>query len=491
VRKGYKNRIQLIDELEAANKEIKDLRSQAQKYEKIEDELTHSGHFYRTLFENSGTATIVIEQDTTISMMNNDFANFTGYPREEIIGHTWTAYVAEDDVDRLLSFHKTRRDNPSAAPRNYEFKIKSKGGNLLHVFMTIAMIPGTTQSIASMVDITERVKAEKALRDSEEKFRQLVESMNEGLGIQDRRGIITYVNDKICNILQLPREQIIGRPSRDFISERDLEVWTRNIANKDAPESYEMTWIDKKGNPIYTLVSPRAVYDSQGHFMGGFGVITDITAIKNLEKEVLDVTERERQKIGYELHDDLGQHLIGIDVMTKVLRDQIIPLSDENARYAGQINQLVKGAIEKTRRLARGLCPVHLTSLGLESSLEELADSTSTIFNMTCSFRCPRHIPINDNSLATHLYYIAKESIHNAIEHGKSSKIVMELLNNDGIVSLSILDNGVGIKDTTKVGGIGLRIMRYRARMIGASLRIESEQSGGTLVTCTFNLSKE
>ena len=125
MRKGYKNRIQLIDELEAANKEIKDLRSQAQKYEKIEDELTHSGHFYRTLFENSGTATIVIEQDTTISMMNNDFANFTGYPREEIIGHTWTAYVAEDDVDRLLSFHKTRRDNPSAAPRNYEFKIKS------------------------------------------------------------------------------------------------------------------------------------------------------------------------------------------------------------------------------------------------------------------------------------------------------------------------------------------------------------------------------
>jgi len=231
----------------------------------------------------------------------------------------------------------------------------------------------------------------------------------------------------------------------------------------------------------------RAVYDSQGHFMGGFGVITDITAIKNLEKEVLDVTERERQKIGYELHDDLGQHLIGIDVMTKVLRDKIIPLSDENARYAGEINQLVKGAIEKTRCLARGLCPVHLTSLGLESSLEELADSTSSIFNMNCSFRCPRHIPIHDNSLATHLYYIAKESIHNAIEHGKSSKIVMELLNNNGIVSLSILDNGVGIKDTTKVGGIGLRIMRYRARVIGATLNLKSEPNQGTQIVVQFN----
>jgi signal transduction histidine kinase len=219
--------------------------------------------------------------------------------------------------------------------------------------------------------------------------------------------------------------------------------------------------------------------------------MVDMTAVKNLEKEVLDISERERQKIGYELHDDLGQHLIGIDVMTKVLQDRLTPISDENARYAGEINHLVKDAIDKTRRLARGLCPVHLTSLGLEASLEDLAASTSAIFNISCIFRCPRHIPIRDNSLATHLYYIAKESMHNAIEHGKSSKIVMELLNNSGTVSLSILDNGGGIRDTTKAVGIGLRIMQYRARMIGAMLRIESEPGGGTLVTCTFNLMKD
>jgi len=93
----------------SGRKEIKNLRLQAQKVWEDRRWADPLGHFYRTLFENSGTATIVIEQDTTISMMNNDFANFTGYPREEIIGHTWTTYVAEDDVDRLLSFHKTKR----------------------------------------------------------------------------------------------------------------------------------------------------------------------------------------------------------------------------------------------------------------------------------------------------------------------------------------------------------------------------------------------
>jgi signal transduction histidine kinase len=130
---------------------------------------------------------------------------------------------------------------------------------------------------------------------------------------------------------------------------------------------------------------------------------------------------------------------------------------------------------------------VLLTSHGLESSLEELAVNTSNIFNISCVFNCPRHIPIEDNTLATHLYYIAKESIHNAIEHGKSTKIWIEFLNNDGNISLSILDNGIGIKDTSKATGIGLRIMNYRARMIGASLRIESDPGGGTLVTCTFS----
>src|SRR5664280_463982 len=481
-----KPKSQLIDEIVTLRGELKELKERTQRYLKIEAEHTHSENFYRTLFENSGTATIVIEEDTAISMMNSDFANFTGYAREDIINHTWTKYVVPDDVPRLLEYHKTRRQDPANAPRNYEFKIRHKDGEIISIFMTIALIPGTKQSIASMVDITERVKAEKALHDSEERFRQLVETMNEGLGIQNRKGIITYINDKGCKILRLPREEIIGHPSSDFISEHDLETWMHNIETRDAPDSYEVTWRSKDGTPIYTIVSPRAMYDSQGRFIGGFGVITDITALKQLEKEVIDISERERLKIGYELHDDLGQHLIGIDVMTKVLTNKLETISPDNALYASDINKLVKEAIEKTRRLARGLCPVLLTSLGLESSLEELAGNTSNIFNISCVFNCPRHIPIEDNTLATHLYYVAKESIHNAIEHGKSSKIWIEFLNNNGNISLSILDNGIGIKDTSKATGIGLRIMNYRARMIGASLRIESDPGGGTLVTCTF-----
>jgi PAS domain S-box-containing protein len=487
-----RTKTQLLEELEAMKNELGELKSRRGRYQQFEHDLKESDKFYKTLFENSGTATILIEKDTTIAMLNNDFGIVTGYTKDEIMGQTWTRFVADDDMGRLLEYHKTRRADPEAAPRNYEFKIKHKDGGLVYIFMTIAMIPGTDLSIASMVDITERINAEKALRDSEERFRQLVETMNEGLGIQNRRGIITYVNDKICKILQRTREEMMGRLTREFISERDLELWTQNMRRTDAPESYEVTWRGRDGTPIYTIVSPRATYDSRGRFTGGFAVITDITERRQLEKEILDISERERQKIGNELHDDLGQHLIGIDVMTKVLKNNLKKKSPDDTRYAGEINQLVKEAIKKTRRLARGLCPVYLVSHGLESSLEELAESTSNIFGIACTFNCPRHVPIKDNTLATHLFYITKESIHNAIEHGKSTKISIDLLNNNNVVSLSILDNGVGIQDVPKsFSGIGLRIMNYRARMIGASLQVESDPGGGTLVTCTFSLDKE
>ena len=131
-----------MHELAACRTENEELKAQAHRYLQIEAELTHSENFYRTLFENSGTATIVIEEDTTVSMINSDFANFTGYSRDEIVGQTWTKYVAQDDINRLLEYHMKRRQDSAAAPRNYEFKIRNKDGGILNIFMTIAMIPG-------------------------------------------------------------------------------------------------------------------------------------------------------------------------------------------------------------------------------------------------------------------------------------------------------------------------------------------------------------
>ena len=490
VRDNQKTKEQLLEELKAVRTELREMKTRTGSYQQFEHELKESDKFYKTLFENTGTATILIEKDTTISMQNNDLN--IGYTKDEIVGQSWMKFVADDDIPRLLEYHNARRLDPDAAPQDYEFKIKRKDGSFVHILMTIAMIPGTDRSIGSMMDITKRFNEEMALRDSEERFRQLVESMNEGLCIQDERGTITYVNDSFCKILKLQREQLIGRPMRQFISKLDFKNWMLKLRSKDAAKPNELTLKGGDSAPIYTLISQGAMNDSQGSYTGGFAVITDITERKQLEKEILDISERERQKISHELHDDLGQQLIGIEFMTKVLKNKLKRTSPDDTHYAGEINQLVKESIKKTRRLARGLSPVYLVSHGLESSLEEMADSTSNIFGLSCTFNCPQNVPMKDNLVATHLFYIAKESIHNAIEHGKSTKISIDLLNNNSIISLSIRDNGIGIQDISKSSsGIGLRIMNYRARMIGASLQVESAPGGGTLVTCSLGLCKE
>ena len=137
------------------------------------------------------------------------------------------------------------------------------------------------------------------------------------------------------------------------------------------------------------------------------------------------------------------------------------------------------------------MCPVHLVSNGLEAALEDLASSVSNIFGITCTFTCLRPVPVRDNTRATNLYYIAKEAIHNAIEHGKASRIQIDLKNIDSTVSLEIRDDGIGIEDTMKHTGLGLRTMHYRAQMIDAALIIEPNEGGGTAVSCTFDITRD
>ncbi|MEA2102597.1 MAG: PAS domain S-box protein [Thermodesulfobacteriota bacterium] len=484
-----KTKKQLMEELVEVRAKMHDLESSKTKCQETEKALRQSEDMYQTFFENTGTATIIIEEDTTISMSNVEFGNFTGFEREQILGRSWKEFVVMEDINRLFGYHKKRRIPSSVAPRNYEFRIQNRQGHKRNMFMTIAMIPGTKKSIASMLDITKRISAEKALKQSEKRFRLLVETMNDGLGVLDTFGKFTYVNKKLCSLLGYPPREILGKYGAKFIVSRDQPSWEYRVSNryKDDQETYELTWKHKNGQQIDTIVSPRAIYDDHANFIGGFGIITDITERKTMEKEILGISERERRKIGYDLHDDLGQHLIGIDMMITVLKNTLKAKAAKETMDADKIHALVKEAITKTRQLSRGLCPVHLVSQGLESALKEMSSSTGDIFRISCTFNCPHPVPIHDNALAMHLYHIAQESIHNAITHGKATIIKIDLLKDNTHVTLKITDNGIGIPSKRGFSGMGLRIMQYRSRMIGASLKIDPGHTGGTIVTCLFN----
>lgn len=131
-----------------------------------------------------------------------------------------------------------------------------------------------------------------------------------------------------------------------------------------------------------------------------------------------------------------------IEVLSEVLKRKLQQDSSEEAEYAGKIRALISEAIEKARELARGLCPVHLVAYGLESALEELCANVSELLQIPCRRLCKESVLIHDNTVATHLFYIAREAAQNAVKHGMPERIAIELSSRDGLVTLTITDNG-------------------------------------------------
>ena len=212
-----------------------------------------------------------------------------------------------------------------------------------------------------------------------------------------------------------------------------------------------------------------------------------------LEKEVLEISEREQRRIGHDLHDSLGQHLTATALAGQVLADHLAArrLAPETGE-AGRIVNLIEQSIELTRSLAHGLSPVSVEADSLPAALAELAETTTAQFYLPCELRCPQALNGIDPAAAMHLYRIAQESISNAIRHGRANRLDIRLAVEAAPdrLTLSIDDDGVGLPsaDARRQGGQGLRIMAHRARIIGATLEIFPGAKVGTTVRCTLGL---
>ncbi len=206
---------------------------------------------------------------------------------------------------------------------------------------------------------------------------------------------------------------------------------------------------------------------------------------KRLEQQILEISEWERRRIGQDLHDGLGQHLAGMELMMQALEQNISGLSKSGGAQVAKLTEHLREAIRQSKDLARGLSPVDLQANGLMSALEELAANAARMFRIACTFHCPSPVLVSNNVVATHLFRIAQEAVTNAVKHGAARTVVIELDRSDGRLFLCVRDNGKGFEAfTVKAGGMGLAGMKYRSRILGGTLNIEPAVSGGTVVTC-------
>lgn len=264
-----------------------------------ENALKESEIYYRTIFETTGTATVLIEEDTTISLANSGFEKLSGYSRKEIEGKkSWTEFVLREDRAKMKEQHHLRRDNPKSALNNYEFRFIDKKGDIKDIFLTVGMIPNTKMSVASLMDITDKKRSRIALRESEQKFRSIVEQSYNGVTLSDEEGKIIEWNNAQERITGFKRNEVIGKYlwdmsfnmapkiSRTSSAYERLKTSTLNILKTGkAPgpnQAMEHEIVRPDGTKAFIETLIFTIKTDKG-FMG-CSIVSDITERKKAEK---------------------------------------------------------------------------------------------------------------------------------------------------------------------------------------------------------------
>lgn len=259
---------------------------------KAEEALKKSENLYRTIFENTGTATIIIEEDMTVSLINGEMERLSGYTRKEFEGkYKWTELVHNDDVERMKKYHVLRRLNPELAPRNYEFKLVNKNGEMRNVILTIAIIPNTMQSVTSILDITDKKQAEDDLQASEARYRAIVEDQTELICRWLPDGTLTFVNEAFCRYFNREREQLLNQKAKLIfnIPEEDRKELRNslkrfNINNPVSVDEHRVQLAD--GTIRWHQWINRGIYNEKGILTGFQSVGHDVTDRKLAEEKL-------------------------------------------------------------------------------------------------------------------------------------------------------------------------------------------------------------
>ncbi len=338
---------------------------------------------------------------------------------------------------------------------------------------------------------TRKQAALSALSDSEARLRAILETAVEGIITINERGVIESFNLASEKMFGYLAAEVIGKNVSVLMPEPHHAQHDGYLANYRGTGQARIIGIGRevsgrrKNGTVFPMdLSVSEVQLADRRIFTGF--IRDITERKQLEKEILEISEREQRRIGHDLHDGICQHLAGIELMSQVLEQKLERRSRDGSTRAGTIAKNVRETISQTRALARGLSPVTLEAEGLMSALGELAENTSKIFRVNCQFQCDPPVPVNDQAISTHLFRIAQEAVSNALRHGQKVRCVtIQLRAADGRLWLSVSDDGTGFAATKPANdkGMGLRIMQSRTGMIGGTLAIGGNPAGGATVT--------
>ncbi len=354
------------------------------------------------------------------------------------------------------------------------------------------------RSAAAEERARELARSEAALRQQTSILQSILNSMGDGVIVADAHGKILLSNPAAQRLIRAGLGIVDTDDSSDRFKTYLSDILTACPTNQhplmraihgeviDGAEIFLRQSDSSEG--LWLAATGRPLIDEHGQIQGGVVVYRDMSARKLMEKQVAEISDREQRRIGQDLHDSLCQHLVSIAFASELLRDKLEHYRLPEAAQAEIIAEMVNEGVSQARHLARGLYPVRLEVDGLASALEELAATVQARNNITCHFSSEERVLIYDEVAGNNLYRIVQESVNNALKHGHCKNISIGLGAVDEEVILTVKDDGIGFPEKLESSaGMGLNIMNYRAKMIGASLDIRRGAGGGTIVLCSFH----
>jgi PAS domain S-box-containing protein len=476
-----------------ADSATEELRRLNEVLEQRSAELERREREFRTLADNVPAMFSYLDANQRYRYVNRRYERHWGRPAAEIIGKTAAELlgpqgyaVARARIERVLAGEQV----------TYQAMFDFADGS--HT-MQVSYVPdvdrrGEVHGFFTLVDdITPLKRAEQGLRERELRLRAIMNTAPDAVITIDRRGIITNFNRAAEAIFGYAAAEALGANVRllmpaPYCDEHDdyLARYHRTGERHMIGQRRELRGRRKNGAEFPLEVTITEVEDF-GLFVG---IARDLSDRRRLEKEVARASTFEQERIGQEIHDGLGQKLTALSMMAASLKRD---LARQNVPESSTLNELIehlRQATEEARALSRGLAPVPLTEQGLAAALGRLVADTQAATGIACHFETDSRYPVEveNRTTAIQLYRIAQEAVHNAIKHGRPRNITIRLARAGGCAELRVSDDGSGFSsDSGGAEGFGLRIMRYRAAIVGAELSIESTPESGTLVRCKLS----
>ncbi|MCG2587311.1 PAS domain-containing sensor histidine kinase [Rhodohalobacter sulfatireducens] len=432
---------------------------------------------------------IVIDLDGTILYCNSACEELFGYTSEEIIGKSIKLLQEKAESATFYKLlDKCRREEKFKG----RWRAKCKNGSQIWLdAQSSTLIDETNHKKYCVITINNIEPLETAKKDLEKSTaleKTIFETSTEAIFTADESGNILDFNRAAVRMFGYDKKEIIGKNLRTIIpsfNPKSLHVFIKRyyskLEMKNTGEDIDTQGIRKDGSVFYISMSVSNVpWNSEQMFVG---IIRDLTQKRELEKQMVDIANQERRRIGRELHDGLGQMLTGTRMVAESLARKLKANEIPGAGEVKEISNMIREADEQARAISRGLVEVHLVEKGLSNALENLAARIPKTFGINCIYTEEGEFEFDNHTLALHIYRIVQEAVTNAVRHADPENICIRLTKNETYLSVIIEDDGIGF-ESGKVpdGGSGIQIMKYRADLLGGTVNICRTDDDKTVV---------